>query len=55
MDILSVSVLLYLIAMIPISFYASRFVKSSTDYILAGRNLPFYMALASIPAPARIG
>lgn len=48
MDILAISVLLYLIAMIPISFYASRFVKGSTDYVLAGRNLPFYMALATV-------
>jgi len=48
MSVLGISVLLYLVAMIPISFYAARFVRTSTDYVLAGRNLPFYMALATV-------
>lgn len=34
--------------MIPISFYASKFVKNSGDYVLAGRNLPFIMATATV-------
>lgn len=48
MTILGASVFLYLVAMIPVSFYASKFVKNSNDYVLAGRNLPFYMALATV-------
>ncbi len=48
MTVLGSSVLLYLVLMIPISFYASRFVKNSADYVLAGRNLPFYMAMATV-------
>lgn len=48
MSVLAVSVLLYLVAMIPVSFIASRYVKNSTDYVLAGRNLPFYMATATV-------
>lgn len=48
MTILGASVFIYLVAMIPVSFYASRFVKNSKDYVLAGRNLPFYMALATV-------
>lgn len=34
--------------MIPIGLYASRRVKSTGDYVLAGRSLPFYMALATV-------
>lgn len=41
-------VLVYMVLMIPISFYASKFVKNTNDYVLAGRNLPFYMALATV-------
>lgn len=48
MDTLGLFVLIYLILMVPISFYASRFVKNTNDYVLAGRNLPFYMALATV-------
>lgn len=48
MDILGFFVLLYLVLMVPISFYASKFVKNTNDYVLAGRNLPLYMALATV-------
>lgn len=48
MTILASAVLFYLVLMIPISFIASKHVKNSTDYVLAGRNLPFYMATATV-------
>lgn len=48
MNTLALFVLLYMVLMIPISFYASRFVKNTNDYVLAGRNLPLYMALATV-------
>src|SRR3989344_3368061 len=41
-------VLIYMLMMIPIGIYASRRVKSSQDYVLAGRHLPFSMALATV-------
>lgn len=41
-------VILYVLAMIPIGLYAGRKVKNSNDYVLAGRSLPFYMALATV-------
>lgn len=41
-------VLIYILMMVPIGMYASRRVKSSQDYILAGRHLPFTMAVATI-------
>lgn len=46
--ILAVSVIAYVLIMIPIGLYASRKVKSTGDYVLAGRSLPFYMALATV-------
>lgn len=46
--ILAVSVIAYVLVMIPIGLYASRKVKSTGDYVLAGRSLPFYMALATV-------
>ncbi len=48
METVGLFVLVYLVAMIPISFYASKFVKNTNDYVLAGRNLPLYMALATV-------
>ena len=41
-------VLIYMIMMIPIGIYASRRVKSSQDFVLAGRHLPFSMAMATV-------
>lgn len=46
--ILALSVIAYVIIMIPIGLYASRKVKNTGDYVLAGRSLPFYMALATV-------
>jgi Na+/proline symporter len=34
--------------MILIGVYAARKVKNSEDYVLAGRSLPFYMALSTV-------
>ena len=41
-------VLIYMLLMIPIGIYASRRVKTSQDYVLAGRHLPFTMAMATV-------
>ncbi len=41
-------VLLYMLITIPVSIYAARKVHSSKDYVLAGRHLPFFMALATV-------
>lgn len=41
-------VLIYMLMMIPIGIYASKRVKSSQDYALAGRHLPFSMAMATV-------
>jgi len=41
-------VLIYMLMMIPIGIYASHRVKSSQDYVLAGRHLPFSMAIATV-------
>ncbi len=46
--ILAIFVLTYVLIMIPIGLYASRKVKNTGDYVLAGRSLPFYMALATV-------
>jgi Na+/proline symporter len=46
--ILPLSILAYAIVMILIGIYAARKVKNSEDYVLAGRSLPFYMALSTV-------
>jgi SSS family transporter len=46
--ILAISVLVYALVMILIGVYAARKVKNSEDYVLAGRSLPFYMALSTV-------
>lgn len=46
--ILALCVIAYVLVMIPVGLYASRKVKSTGDYVLAGRSLPFYMALATV-------
>lgn len=40
--------LVYAVIMILIGVYAARKVKNSEDYVLAGRSLPFYMALSTV-------
>ena len=44
----AVFVLVYMLMMIPIGIYTSKRVKSSKDYALAGRHLPFSMAMATV-------
>ena len=39
-------IVIYLIISIGIGLYASRRVKTDTDYILAGRGLPLYIVIA---------
>jgi SSS family transporter len=40
--------IIYTIIMIAIGVIAARKVKNSEDYVLAGRSLPFYMALSTV-------
>ena len=46
--LIPLSILAYAIIMILIGVYAARKVKNSEDYVLAGRSLPFYMALSTV-------
>lgn len=46
--ILAISVIAYVLIMLPIGLYARKKVSTSKDYVLAGRSLPFYMALATV-------
>lgn len=46
--IVALSILTYAAVMVLIGIYVSRKVKNSEDYVLAGRSLPFYMALATV-------
>ncbi len=45
---LSVFVALYLMVTVVIGLYSSRFIKNSSDFILAGRRLPFFMASSAL-------
>lgn len=46
--LLPISILVYTVVMILVGVYAARKVKNSEDYVLAGRALPFYMALSTV-------
>ncbi len=46
--LLTISIVFYAVVMLAVGLYAARKVKTSTDYVLAGRSLPFYMALATV-------
>jgi len=48
MTTLVVSVLVYLTVTIAIGLYATKFVSSSRDYLVAGRSLPVYMTTATV-------
>lgn len=39
---------LYMLITIPVSIYAAHRIHGTRDYVLAGRNLPFAMALATV-------
>lgn len=41
-------VALYLLVSVGIGLYAATRVKNSTDYVTAGRNLPFYVTVATV-------
>lgn len=41
-------IILYMIFSVIIGLYNSREIKNSTDYILAGRSTPLYMAIATV-------
>jgi SSS family transporter len=41
-------VLLYLFISVAIGLYAAQRVKTSTDYVVAGRKLPLYMTIATV-------
>ena len=45
---LVLSVVVYLAVTIAIGLYATRFVKDSKDYLVAGRGLPLYMNMATV-------
>ncbi len=47
-EILVASVVVYLLVSIGIGVYAARRVKSSRDYVVAGRSLPLYITLATV-------
>lgn len=45
---LVIAVLLYLLTSIAIGLFAARKVRTSTDYIVAGRSLPLYITIATV-------
>ena len=48
MSALSVFVILYMVISVGVGLYAALRVKSSTDYVLAGRSLPIYVTIATV-------
>lgn len=44
---LATFVVLYMLLMIPIGVYAAKKVKTSEDFVLAGRHLPFFIVLGT--------
>lgn len=42
------AIIAYVLLMLPVGLYARHKVKNSSDYVLAGRSLPFYMTLATV-------
>ncbi|MCB9981832.1 MAG: sodium:solute symporter, partial [Rhodospirillales bacterium] len=48
MSALGVFVVLYMVISIAIGLYASLRVRTSTDYVLAGRSLPIYVTIATV-------
>lgn len=41
-------VILYLVASIAVGLYAARRVHTTSDYVVAGRSLPFYMVITTV-------
>ena len=48
MSTLSIFVLIYMIVSIGVGIFAALRVRTSTDYILAGRSLPIYVTIATV-------
>ena len=48
MGSLSIFVILYIVVSVGIGLYAAMRVRTSTDYILAGRSLPIYITIATV-------
>ena len=48
MSTLSIFVILYMVISIGIGIHAASRVRSSTDYVLAGRSLPIYITIATV-------
>jgi SSS family solute:Na+ symporter len=48
MSTLLLFVILYLVVSIGIGLYAARKVKTSKDYVVAGRHLPLYMGVGTV-------
>lgn len=48
MSTLLVFILIYLVVSIGIGLYAARKVRSSKDYVVAGRSLPLYMGIGTV-------
>ncbi len=48
MGTLGIFVLLYMVVSVGIGVYAAMRVRSSTDYVLAGRSLPIYITIATV-------
>ena len=46
----AVGVIIYMIIMVLIGFFSVKYIKDSSDYIVAGRRLPFFMLLGAIVA-----
>jgi len=49
-EIVWYTVIAYMIAMLAIGAYASRYIKSTTDFLLAGRRLGILLAAATLAA-----
>lgn len=43
-----IAIVVYVLLMLPIALYAHRKVKTSSDYVLAGRSLPLFIATATV-------
>lgn len=46
--IVEISIIIYVLFMLLVGLYSRHKVKTSSDYVLAGRSLPFYMATATV-------
>ncbi|MBU0579858.1 MAG: sodium:solute symporter family protein, partial [Candidatus Margulisbacteria bacterium] len=47
-DLILLGVFIYMVAMLLVGFLASRRVHNMTDFLVAGRRLPFYLATATL-------